>query len=248
MKRINKGKKSESGRGSLISIVVSLFLVAVAVGIAAGVRLYVRNKTYTGPETESVIESTESSEAEGEYLFIDENFEECYIMIYDVPSTGVWANLIPGVKTNESVELENGQIVQATECSTYENQMYYLLENGLYLDADASHAEPLASYTELEGYLAITYISSTGVKLRSWADFDADNVVGTVYVGNKVQVTAKVELMGGTSAYITDEGYYITTDTRYYNDYTSVPGEEDDSSSEEDVVESTDDMDSTQPE
>ena len=74
----------------------------------------------------------------------------------------------------------------------------------------------------MEGYLAITYISSSGVRLRKWADFDADNVAGAVYVGDKIQVKAKVQTEKGDSAFITTDGLYITADPQYFNDYSSV--------------------------
>ena len=75
---------------------------------------------------------------------------------------------------------------------------------------------------EVDGYLAVTYISSSGVRLRRWADFDADNVVGAVYVGDKVQVKARVQTEKGASAYITEDGLYITSDAQYFDDYTTV--------------------------
>ena len=62
----------------------------------------------------------------------------------------------------------------------------------MYLYASEKNMEELASYEKLEGYVAITYISSTGVRLRKWADFQADNVVKSVYVGDKVQVKARL--------------------------------------------------------
>ena len=74
----------------------------------------------------------------------------------------------------------------------------------MYLYASEKYMEELASYEKLEGYVAITYISSTGVRLRKWADFQADNVVKSVYVGDKVQVKGKVTRKNGESAYITD--------------------------------------------
>ena len=80
----------------------------------------------------------------------------------------------------------------------------------------------MTEYIKVNGYLAITYISASGINLRSWADFDADNVVKTVYVGEKIQVKAKVLTEKGVSAYITTDDLYITSDTRYLNDYTSI--------------------------
>ena len=60
-----------------------------------------------------------------------------------------------------------------------------------------------------------------GVRLRAGADFSADNVVKSVYVGDKVPIKGKVTLKNGDSAYITEEGLYLTTDIQYLNDYTT---------------------------
>ncbi len=62
----------------------------------------------------------------------------------------------------------------------------------MYLKASENYTEELTSYEKLGGYVAITYISSTGVRLRAWADFSADNVVKSVYVGDKVPIKGKV--------------------------------------------------------
>ena len=91
----------------------------------------------------------------------------------------------------------------------------------MYLKASENYTEELASYEKLGGYVVITYISSTGVRLRAWADFSADNVVKSVYVGDKVPIKGKVTLKNGDSAYITEEGLYLTTDIQYLNDYTT---------------------------
>ena len=91
----------------------------------------------------------------------------------------------------------------------------------MYLKASENYTEELTSYEKLGGYVAITYISSTGVRLRVWADFSADNVVKSVYVGDKVPIKGKVTLKNGDSAYITEEGLYLTTDIQYLNDYTT---------------------------
>ena len=46
-------------------------------------------------------------------------------------------------------------------------------------------------------------------------------MVKSVYVGDKVQVKGKVTRKNGESAYITDKGFYLTTDIQYLNDYTT---------------------------
>ena len=129
---------------------------------------------------------------------------------------------MPGEKKKkDAVSLKNGQILWASKKGSYEGKTYYHLRNGMYLRASEKYTEELASYEKLGGYVAITYISSTGVRLRAWADFSADNVVKSVYVGDKVPIKGKVTLKNGDSAYITEEGFYLTTDIQYLNDYTT---------------------------
>ena len=198
MRRIKRTKKSGLLQNPLFSMAVSLLLVAATIGFVFGFGAFLENQTYTGPEVTSALASTEEKKEEPEYLKVDRRFRPCYVMISSVPPLGLWANPVPGEKTDTS----------------------YKLSDGRYLSTDINHAEPLLSYTEMEGYLAITYISSSGVRLRRWADFDADNVAGAVYVGDKVQIKAKVQTEKGASAYITTNGLYITTDNQYFNDYT----------------------------
>ena len=122
--------------------------------------------------------------------------------------------------------------MKAEKRGTYQGEVYYRLADNSYIKSDINHVIPLIRYEKLDGYLAITYISSSGVKLRAWADFDADNVIKSVYVGDKVQISGKVITEKGVSAYITDEGLYITCDTRYFNDYTCVLEEEEKTATE----------------
>lgn len=142
-------------------------------------------------------------------------------MIKNLPAKGLYISELPGKKENSSTYLKSGQILWASKKGTYKDKTYYHLKNGMYLYASEKYMEELASYEKLEGYVAITYISSTGVRLRKWADFQADNVVKSVYVGDKVQVKGKVTRKNGESAYITDKGLYLTTDIQYLNDYTT---------------------------
>lgn len=69
--------------------------------------------------------------------------------------------------------------------------------------------EELTSYEKLGGYVAITYISSTGVRLRAWADFSADNVVKSVYVGDKVPIKGKVTLKNGVPPILQKKGFTL---------------------------------------
>mgnify|MGYP000924819345 CR=1 FL=1 len=156
-----------------------------------------------------------------EYLETDKSFKAGYIMIKNLPAKGLYISELPGKKENSSTYLKSGQILWASKKGTYKDKTYYHLKNGMYLYASEKYMEELASYEKLEGYVAITYISSTGVRLRKWADFQADNVVKSVYVGDKVQVKGKVTRKNGESAYITDKGLYLTTDIQYLNDYTT---------------------------
>ena len=220
MRRIKRTKKSGLLQNPLFSMAVSLLLVAATIGFVFGFGAFLENQTYTGPEVTSALASTEEKKEEPEYLKVDRRFRPCYVMISSVPPLGLWANPVPGEKTDTSRMLVSGEIVYAEQRGSYKGQMYYKLSDGRYLSTDINHAEPLLSYTEMEGYLAITYISSSGVRLRRWADFDADNVAGAVYVGDKVQIKAKVQTEKGASAYITTNGLYITTDNQYFNDYT----------------------------
>lgn len=209
----------------LRSLIISLLLVALAVGIVAGIRFSLSGKGDVRETEESNVQDTKVYDPKKEYLDVDKKFKECYLMVKDVPESGLRANQIPGEENEKSEELSNGQILKGIKRGTYEGKTYYQLDNGLYVNANIKNVEPLEEYIEVNGYLAITYISASGIHLRSWADFDADNVVKTVYVGEKIQVKAKVVTEKGVSAYITADDLYITSDTRYLNDYTSIPEE-----------------------
>lgn len=242
MRRVHRMKKTGLFQKPLFSMIISLLLVAAAVGFVFGFGAFLQHQTYTGPELEAGEESTEEEKKSTEYLKVDNQFTPCYIMICQVPPLGLWANEIPGEKTDTSRIMGSGQILYAEQRGSYKGQMYYKLSDDTYLSTDITYIEPLLSYTEVEGYLVITYISSSGVRLRRWADFEADNVVGAVYVGDKVQVKAKVQTEKGASAYITSNGMYITSDTQYYNDYTSIvkDGEKTTSEKQDSVEDETD--------
>lgn len=208
------------------SVVLSLLLVILALGLVAGIHFFM-NRYYSGAGDtgNQAQEGTSAVEETEELLDVDPDYEGGYLMLKEIPEEGFYATRKPGKKDNNSRELKNGQILQAKARGTREKITYYELKNGWYVEA-CPYVEPLQSYTELEGYLAITYISSKGVKIRSWADFEADNVEKTVYVGDKVPVKGKVTTEAGVSAFVTEDGGYITTDTRYLNDYTDVPEEQ----------------------
>lgn len=209
------------------SIIITLLLVTMAAGMIFGIHFSLSKQNQMDNQETENMEDAESYDPEKEYLDVDKKFKECYLMVRAVTESSLWANQIPGEKNEKSQELSNGQILKAIKRGTYEDgRTYYRLDNGLYVDSNIKNVEPLTEYIKVNGYLAITYISTSGINLRSWADFDADNVVKTVYVGEKIQVKAKVITEKGVSAYITTDNLYITSDTRYLNDYTSIPEEE----------------------
>lgn len=220
MEKKDNNQEILSIKKTLLSMSVSLILVAAVLAFVFGFKHFLNGRSYNG-ETfqEEVVEDNKT--AKKEYLELDESFQAGYIMIKDVPQKGIYTSEVPGKKKEDSISLKNGQILWANEKGEYEGKTYYHLRNGLYVRASEKHTEELASYEKLGGYVAITYISSTGVRLREWADFKADNVVKSVYVGDKVSVKAKVTRKNGESAYITESGLYLTTDIQYLNDYTT---------------------------
>lgn len=207
------------------SILFSLLLVVVAACIVIGIHSAMTGKDPNGNSEDANVQDTEVYDPNKEYLDVEKKFKECYLMVRDVPDSGFRADQIPGKENGQSESLSNGQILKGVKRGTYDGETYYRLDNGLYVNANIKNVEPLTEYIKVNGYLAITYISASGINLRSWADFDADNVVKTVYVGEKIQVKAKVLTEKGVSAYITTDDLYITSDTRYLNDYTSIPEE-----------------------
>ncbi|MCI6858399.1 MAG: hypothetical protein MR867_03785 [Eubacterium sp.] len=220
--REKRQESNPSAKESVLSMIFSLSLVGCVFLFMAGLKFYLGSHTYHG---EAAVFSLKHSgnPAAGDYLLEDKKFEPGYIMIKNVPDRGYFASEIPGKKTDTSESLKNGQLLRAVKKGTYRDETYYKLMNGLYVRADKKCVEKLTSYEKLEGYVVITYISSSGVRLRSWADFQADNVVKSVYVGDKVKITGKVINQKGESAFLTENGFYLTTDIRYFNDYTVDP-------------------------
>lgn len=220
MEKKKNNEEIPSIKKTLLSMSASLILVAAVLSFVFGFKHFLNGRSYNGKILqEEVVEDNKT--AKKEYLELDESFQAGYIMIKDVPQKGIYTSEVPGKKKEDSISLKNGQILWANQKGEYEGKTYYHLRNGLYVQASEKHTEELASYEKLGGYVAITYISSTGVRLREWADFKADNVVKSVYVGDKVSVKAKVTRKNGESAYITESGLYLTTDIQYLNDYTT---------------------------
>ncbi len=219
----NQTETTEKVGSSITSMLGSVLLVALALGFVFGFKYYLAGRTYTGPEIsgpEGVISEEEDASGDVE-LEKDQSFKYSYIMIQGLNGREMASVKKPEEKGKKARTLEEGQILKVKERGTSDGTTYYLLEDGSYLKEDRS-IMPLKDYIELEGYLTITYISASGVHLRKWADFDADNVVSSVYVGDKVNIKGKVITVTDLEAFVTDEGYYITTNSRYLNDHTNV--------------------------
>ena len=222
MEKKEKNQEIDSVKKTVLSMSFSLILVAVVLLFILGFKHFLSGREYKGTVVQK--ENTEMNyDVHKEYLETDKTFKAGYIMIKDISSKELFTSKIPGEKEKKAVSLKNGQIIWASKKGEYKGKTYYHLKNGLYLRANEKYTEELASYEKLGGYVAITYISSTGVRLREWADFQADNVVKSVYVGDKVPVKGKVTRKNGESAYITEAGLYLTTDIQYLNDYTTEP-------------------------
>ena len=214
----------DSMKKTLLSMAFSLVLVAAVLLFIFGFKYFLNGREYKGQVVQKA--KTENNyDAHKEYLETDKDFKSGYIMIKDVTSKKLYTSEVPGKKGKDVTYVKNGQILWASKKGEYDGKMYYHLKNGTYLRASEKHTEELASYEKLGGYVAITYISSTGVRLREWADFQANNVVKSVYVGDKVPIKGKVTRKNGESAYITESGLYLTTDIQYLNDYTTEEGE-----------------------
>ena len=220
-KTTNQGM--DSMKKTLLSMSFSLALVAAVLLFILGFKHFLNGREYKGGAVQQ--SKTENNyDVHKEYLKTEKEFKAGYIMIKDVAKDKLYTSEIPG-KKEDGTYLKNGQILWASKKGEYNGKTYYHLKNGKYLRASEKHTEELASYEKLGGYVAITYISSTGVRLREWADFQANNVVKAVYVGDKVPVKGKVTRKNGESAYITESGLYLTTDIQYLNDYTTEEGE-----------------------
>lgn len=220
MKDNHKPRENESAKASFLSMGLSLLLVVGVFAFVVGFKYFLGTLTYHGKQA---AETTEQAAKDKEYLKTDKGFSETYLMIKALSDEDCYANKRPGKRTETSKKLADGQILCAVKKGTYDGKTYYRLKNGLYLRANKKHIEELSSYEKLDGYVVITYISTSGVRLRRWADFEADNVEKSVYVGDQINIQAKVITKKGNSAYITEEGLYLTTDIQYLNDYTSEP-------------------------
>ena len=203
---------------SLRSILISVLLVALAVGFVFGFKYFLKETSFL-----HIVEpqETEIEDAYGTRMVKDQNFKYEYVMIQDLKGKKIYASASPGEDDASSVYFKEGQILKVRMRGYIDNDPYYLLDNDLYMK-DTPSLMPLKEYVTLKGYVNITYISSSGIQLRRWADFDADNIVESVYVGDKVDVKGKVITAEDISAFVTKDGYYMTDDSRYMNDHTTV--------------------------
>ena len=215
----------DSARRSILSMVVSLALVGLVMVFVFSFKTFLKGRTYhklkVGPE----LGLENQYESGSQYLELDPDFMSCYIVINELPPEGGSQDLIPGKRTNSSVPLTSGQILRASERGSYQGAFYYQLDNGMYVTANGKNVEPLRLYVPVTGSLAITYVSSKGVKLRRWPDFQSTtNVEKYVFVGDVVNVTGRIVLSDGkTGAYITDEGLYIIDDQKYFDPHVDDP-------------------------
>ena len=224
MGKSEKQKKSNDHVDSSIgSILFSVFLVALAIGFVFGFKYFLTGKKLPGAGASASQTEDENGQegSDGVEMEKDNNFKYEYITVLGLAGKELYANVVPDKQDATSVKIEEGQNLKVQMRGYIKGQLYYLLDDGLYLKDDPSLL-PLKEYVELRGYLSITYISSSGVHLRKWADFNADNIVGSVYVGDIVYVRGKIVTVTDTVAFINKDGLYITADSRYLNDNTRV--------------------------
>lgn len=229
-----KKESHETVESSLGSILFSIILVAAAMGFVFGFKYFLAGRTYRGPDIPEVLEDEKSNNAEDQLtLEKDPDFNYKYIVIQGLSGKELRASEKPDEKSFTGKNLKEGMILKVKGRGMAGGKYYYTLENGLYL-RDSKSVMPLMEYVELEGYVTITYISSTGVRLRRWPDFDANNIAGSAYVGDKVDIKGRVTTVTDTTAFVTRDGYFMTTNSRYLNDHTNVvPNKETDSESAE---------------
>lgn len=213
------GDRGQESAGEVLkSMAVSLVLVGLTFAFVIGFRYFLKSQTYR--DTESTISGQEQSD---DTLVPEEDFDIKYLMVKNVSDQEEFcATKEPGVVEEDSARLKNGQILEVRDKGLYKDKTYYRLKDGTYVQGLESKILEIRDYLPLTGYIAITYISSGGVRLRSWVDFEDDNVVKSVYVGDKVNIEAMVTTTEDVSAFRTDEGLYITTNPQYFTDYTNL--------------------------
>ena len=220
-KKMPKNEEQEPASKTITSMLFSVFLVCLALAFVVGFRAFLRSHNYQNRENGKA-SLEENASDEKEILSLDEEFQPTYLIVKNLSQKEFCKTKEPGKAGKDSKRLTDGQLLYAQQKGTRDGKTYYRLKDGSYLEEKESYIQELKEYVPLDGYIVITYISSSGVRVRSWVDYEADNVVKSVYVGDKVPVTAMVTTKGGESAFRTSEGYYITTDSRYFTDYTDL--------------------------
>ncbi len=214
----DSGRGQESAGAVLKSMLFSLILVGLTFAFVIGFRFFLKSQTYRSAENTSA-----SQEKSDDTLVLEEDFNIKYLMVKNISDQEEFcATKIPGIVEEDSARLKNGQILEVRDKGLYKEKPYYRLKDGTYVQGTDSRILEIKEYLPLTGYIAITYISSGGVRLRSWVDFEDDNVVKSVYVGDKVNIEAMVTTTEDVSAFRTDEGLYITTNPQYFTDYTNL--------------------------
>lgn len=217
-----KKESHETVESSIGSILFSIILVAAAMGFVFGFKYFLAGRTYRGPEIPEVLEEEKSNREEGRTaLEEDTDFKYEYIVIQGLSGKELRASEKPDENSYTGSKLEEGQILKVSGRGIVDGKFYYILPGDLYL-RDSKSIMPLKEYILLDGYVTITYINSTGVRLRRWPDFDADNIVSSAYVGDKVDIKGRVTTVTNTTAFVTKSGCYMTTNSRYLNDHTTV--------------------------
>ncbi len=214
----DRDRGQESVGTVLKSMLFSLVLVGLTFAFVIGFRVFLKSQTYRPAE-----ETSSSQENSDDTLVLEEDFDIKYLMVKNVSDQEEFCSTkIPGIVEEDSARLKNGQILEVRDKGLYKGKPYYRLKDGSYVQGSDAKILEIKDYLPLTGYIAITYISSGGVRLRSWVDFEDDNVVKSVYVGDKVNIEAMVTTTEDVSAFRTDEGLYITTNPQYFTDYTNL--------------------------
>lgn len=212
-----KKNGTNEGRSTLLSMLFSAFLVGLSVMFVMGFHFFLKGQTYDGKVT-----FFGGKKKSDEVLNLDRSFQPTYIIIKNTAKKEIYATDFPGKVEDDSERLEDGAFLSVVKKGNYEDKAYFQLSDSRYVEYRFSQVQEVTEYIPLEGYIAITYISSAGVHLRKWADFDADNIVSTVYVADRVDIKAMVTTADGATAFQTSDGYYITTDSSYFTDYTDL--------------------------
>ena len=215
----------DSAGRSILSMLFSLFLVGLVVVFVFSFNRFLKGRTYHKLEMSPELGLEDQYDSSVSYLDLDKDFLSCFIVIKELPQEGLSEDLIPGKRTNSSVPVKSGQIMRASCRGNYQDKKYYQLENGMYITANGKNVEPMVLYVPVSGSLAITHVSSKGVQLRSWPDFNSEiNIVKPVFVGDVVNVTGRLVLSDGkTGAYVTDEGYFIINNEKYFEPHVKDP-------------------------